>query len=172
MKKSFHKIKRGLINISDQGINVGIIVIFIGIVAAGGTYVYNKFFAVNEVNVISNIINEVRNMGDGSGGYGTANYNQAIISSEAISSKVKYSGTTIYNHSGGTITVLGANTGFSVTSTALTKKECINLASQLGTSDMATTKINSTSITGAVTTIAATAACTSDANTVAFTTKS
>ncbi|MDI8746443.1 hypothetical protein MJM83_34525, partial [Salmonella enterica subsp. enterica serovar Montevideo] len=42
----------------------------------------------NETNVISNIINEVRNMGEGNGGYGTANYNQAIINSEAISSKV------------------------------------------------------------------------------------
>ncbi|KAF0778548.1 hypothetical protein L246_34675, partial [Salmonella enterica subsp. enterica serovar Worthington str. BCH-5715] len=70
----------------------------------------SKFWAVNETNVISNIINEVRNMGEGNGGYGTANYNQAIINSEAISSKVKYSGTTIYNHSGGTITVVGANT--------------------------------------------------------------
>ncbi len=61
-------------------------------------------------------------MGEGNGGYGTANYNQAIINSEAISSKVKYSGTTIYNHSGGTITVVGANTGFTVTSTGLSKR--------------------------------------------------
>ncbi|EIK1335786.1 conjugal transfer protein, partial [Salmonella enterica] len=86
--------------------------------------------------------------------------------------KVKTSGTTIYNHSGGTITVVGANTGFTVTSTGLSKKECITLASQLGTSDMATTKINSSTINGIVSTIEATAACTTDSNTVALTTKS
>ncbi len=45
------------------------------------------------------------------------------------------------------------------------------MASQLGTADMASTKINSTSITGVVSTIAATAACSSDSNTVAFTTR-
>ncbi len=116
------KVKRGLINITDQSVNMGIIFIVPGIVAAVGYTVYSKFWAVNETNVISNIINEVRNMGEGNGGYGTANYNQAIINSEAISSKVKYSGTTIYNHSGGTITVVGANTGFTVTSTGLSKR--------------------------------------------------
>lgn len=116
------KVKRGLINITDQSVNMGIIFIVLGIVAAVGYTVYSKFWAVNETNVISNIINEVRNMGEGNGGYGTANYNQAIINSEAISSKVKYSGTTIYNHSGGTITVVGANTGFTVTSTGLSKR--------------------------------------------------
>ncbi len=116
------KVKRGLINITDQSVNMGIIFIVTGIVAAVGYTVYSKFWAVNETNVISNIINEVRNMGEGNGGYGTANYNQAIINSEAISSKVKYSGTTIYNHSGGTITVVGANTGFTVTSTGLSKR--------------------------------------------------
>lgn len=116
------KVKHGLINITDQSVNMGIIFIVLGIVAAVGYTVYSKFWAVNETNVISNIINEVRNMGEGNGGYGTANYNQAIINSEAISSKVKYSGTTIYNHSGGTITVVGANTGFTVTSTGLSKR--------------------------------------------------
>lgn len=165
------KVKRGLINITDQSVNMGVIFLVLGIVAAVGYTVYSKFWAVNETNVISNIINEVRNMGEGNGGYGTANYNQAIINSEAISSKVKYSGTTIYNHSGGTITVVGANTGFTVTSTGLSKKDCINMSSQLGTADMASTKINSTSVTGVVSTIAATAACTSDSNTVAFTTR-
>lgn len=167
----FYKIKRGMINISDQSVNIGIIFIVLGFVAAMGYAVYSKFWAINETNVISNIINEVRNMGEGNGGYGTSNYNQAIINSEAISSKVKYSGTTIYNHAGGTITVVGANTGFTVTSTELSKKDCINMSSQLGTADMASTKINSTSITGTVSTIAATAACSSDSNTVAFTTK-
>lgn len=165
------QIKRGLINITDQGMNMSVIFIVLGIVAAVGYGVISKFWAVNETNVISNIISEVRGMGEGNGGYGTVNYNQAIIDSEGISSKVKYSGSTIYNHSGGTITVVGANTGFTVTSTGLSKKDCINMSSQLGTPDMASTKINSTSVYGMVSTLAATAACSSDSNTVAFTTK-
>ena len=167
----FFKLKRGMINISDQGVNMAIIFTVVGIVAAIGYNVYSKFWALNETNTVSNIINEMRNMGEGNGGYGTSNYNQALINSEAISSKVRYSGTTIYNHGGGTITVVGANTGFTVTSTALSKKDCINLASQLGTSDMSSTKINSTSLSGTVSTSEATAACSSDSNTVAFTTK-
>ncbi len=56
------KVKRGLINITDQSVNMGIIFIVTGIVAAVGYTVYSKFWAVNETNVISNIINEVRNM--------------------------------------------------------------------------------------------------------------
>lgn len=164
-------IKRGLINISDQGVNMGIIFTAVGIIAAIGYALFSKFWAVNETNVVSNIITEVRNMGDGSGGYGTSNYNLALINSGAISSKVKYSGSTIYNHSGGTIMVVGANTGFTVTSTGLSKKDCINMTTQLGTADMATTMINSSSINGIVSTLDATSACSSDSNTISFTTR-
>ncbi|EDS7336261.1 conjugal transfer protein, partial [Salmonella enterica subsp. enterica serovar Pomona] len=56
--------------------------------------------------------------------------------------------------------------------TMLSNKDCINLAQKLGTSEMASTKINSQSFTGEVTAVMATSACTTDSNTVAFTTKS
>lgn len=107
-----------------------------------------------------------------SSGYGTSDYNQALISSGALPSNVSYSGSTINNRSGGVITVKGAGIGFTITDTKLSNKDCINLAQKMGTTEMASTKINSQSFTGEVTAVMATSACTTDSNTVAFTTKS
>jgi hypothetical protein len=164
-------LKRGIANITDSVISLGLMLVIIAVVM-GLSYVgYTKFYAANEVTLISNLINETKNM-RASSGYGTSDYNQALISSGALPSSVAYSGSTISNRSGGTITVKGAGIGFTVTDTMLSNKDCINLTQKLGTSEMASTKINSQSFTGEVTAVMATSACTTDSNTVAFTTKS
>lgn len=164
-------IKRGIANITDSVSSLGIMLVLIAAVMALVYLGYSKFYATNEVTVISNLINETKNM-RASSGYGTSDYNQALINAGALPSTVAYSGSTINNRSGGTITVKGAGVGFTVTDTMLSNKDCINLSQKLGTSEMASTKINSQSFTGEVTAVMATSACTTDSNTVVFTTKS
>ncbi|WOI84534.1 MULTISPECIES: type 4 pilus major pilin [Enterobacteriaceae] len=165
------KIKRGIANITDSVSSLGITMVLIAAVAALMYLGYSKFYATNEVTVISNLINETKNMRANSG-YGTSDYNQALINAGALPSTVAYSGSTISNRSGGTISVKGAGVGFTITDTMLSNKDCINLSQKLGTSEMASTKINSQSFTGEVTAVMATSACTTDSNTVVFTTKS
>lgn len=163
--------KRGIANITDSVVSIGITLVIIAVVMALSYVGYNKFYAANEVTLISNLINETKNM-RASSGYGTSDYNQALISAGALPSNVSYSGSTINNRSGGKITVKGAGVGFTITDTMLSNKDCINLAQKLGTTEMASTKINSQSFTGEVTAVMATSACTTDSNTVVFTTKS
>lgn len=164
-------IKRGIANITDSITSIGIMLVLISAVMALAYVGYSELYAANEVTIISNIINETTNM-RASSGYGTSDYNQAIINSGALPSNVSYSGNIINNRSGGTITVTGTGEGFTVTDTMLSNKDCINLAQKLGTSEMATTKINSQTFTGEVTAVMATTACTTDSNTIVFTTKS
>ncbi len=164
-------IKRGIANITDSVVSIGITLVIVAVVMGLGYIAYNKFYAANEVTMISNLINETKNMRSSSG-YGTSDYNLALINAGALPSNVAYSGSTINNRSGGTITVKGAGIGFTITDTSLSNKDCINLAQKLGTSEMASTKINSQTYTGEVTAVMATASCTTDNNTVAFTTKS
>lgn len=164
-------IKRGIANITDSVVSIGVTLVLIAAVMGFSYLAYSKFYATTEVTVISNLINDTKNL-RGTGGYGTSDYNQALINGGSIPSTYSYSGSTINNRSGGTITVKGSGVGFTVTDTMLSNKDCINLAQKLGTSDMASTQINSQTYTGEVTSIMATSACTSDSNTIVFTTKS
>ncbi|EGH9360824.1 conjugal transfer protein [Salmonella enterica] len=164
-------IKRGIANITDAVTALGVTLVLIAVVMALSYLAYTKFYAANEVTIISNLINETRNM-RASTGYGSSDYNQALINAGALPSNVASSGSTINNRSGGNITVKGSGVGFTVTDTMLSNKDCINLTQKLGTSEMASTKINSQSFTGEVTAVMATSACTTDSNTVVFTTKS
>lgn len=163
--------KRGIANITDSVVSIGITLAIVAVVMAFSYVGYNKFFAANEVTVITNIINDVKNMRSASG-YGTDDYNLAIIKNGTLPSTYATSGSTISNRSGGTISIKGNGNGFTVTDTSLTNKDCINLSQRIGTSEMASTKINSQSFTGEVTAVMASTACTTDSNTVVFTTKS
>lgn len=164
-------VKHGIANITDSLSSIGMMLVVITFILALGWVVYSKYFSISEVTVLNNIITQTREM-RASNGYGTSDYNQALISSGAVPTTVATSGSTITNRSGGQITVKGAGVGFTVTDTMLSNKDCISIAQKLGTADMASTKINSQSYTGEVTTVMATSSCTTDSNTIVFTTKS
>lgn len=164
------KVKRGVANITDSVVALGIALVLIGVVLGLSYIAYNKFYATTEVTLITNLITETK-QSRSSNGYGTSDYTTMLIQSGAVPKSSVSSGK-IVNRSGGEITVKGTGVGFTVTDTQLANSDCIRLASQLGTSEMASTKINGQSITGEVTAVAATAACTTDSNTVIFTTKS
>ncbi|EME1983900.1 conjugal transfer protein, partial [Cronobacter sakazakii] len=106
--------KRGIANITDSLSSLGIMLVLIAAVMALVYMGYSKYYATNEVTVISNLINETKNM-RASNGYGTSDYNQALINAGALPSTVATSGSTINNRSGGTITVKGAGVGFTIT---------------------------------------------------------
>lgn len=163
--------KRGIANITDAVTSLGIMLVIIGIVLSLGIVAYYKLYGTTEVTLVSTLINETRQL-RASNGYGTTDYSEALIASGAVPNTVTVTGNKIYNRSGGIVAVKGNGVGFTVTDADLSSKDCIKLAQSLGTSDMASTKINNQSLTGEVTAADATAACTSDKNTVVFTTKS
>lgn len=164
-------LKRGIANITDAVTSLGIMLVIIGIVLSLGIVAYYKLYGTTEVTLVSTLINETRQL-RASNGYGTTDYSEALIASGAVPNTVTVTGNKIYNRSGGIVAVKGNGVGFTVTDADLSSKDCIKLAQSLGTSDMASTKINNQSLTGEVTAADATTACTSDKNTVVFTTKS
>lgn len=163
--------KRGIANITDAVISLSIMLVIIGIVLSLSIVAYYKLYATTEVTLISTLINETRQL-RASNGYGTTDYSEALIASGAVPNTVTVSGNKIYNRSGGIVEIKGNGVGFSVTDADLSAKDCIKLAQSLGTADMASTQINNQSLSGEVTAADATAACSSDKNTVVFTTKS
>ncbi|MGS0741438.1 type 4 pilus major pilin [Glaciimonas sp. GG7] len=65
----------------------------------------------------------------GQGGYGTASMNQALISSKKIPSTMTVSGSTINTVWGGTVTVTGNNTNFTIAITNMNEDICTSLLS-------------------------------------------
>lgn len=59
------------------------------------------------------------------GTYGAVSLNSALISAKKVPATLPVSGTTISNQWGGTITVTGAGTSFTVTSSAMPKDACM-----------------------------------------------
>lgn len=164
------KLKRGIANTTDSSASIGIMLVIVVLVLSIVYAAYNKFYAMAEVTLITNIVTETK-QSRSSNGYGTSDYTTMLIQSGSLPKNSVSSGK-IVNRSGGEITVKGAGTGFTVTDTLLSNSDCIKVAQQLGTSDMSSTKINGQSFTGEVTAVSATAACSTDSNTVVFTTKS
>lgn len=163
--------KRGIASITDFITSVGGQLVMIAIVLATGIIAYYKLYATSEVTLINTLINETRQLRSNNG-YGTVDYSASLIASGSVPSNVTISGGKIYNRSGGLVTVKGNGIGFTVTDAGLSIKDCVKVAQSIGTPDLQSTKINNQSITGEVTAAAATTACTSDSNTVIFTTKS
>lgn len=164
-------LKKGIANITDSGVSIAIALFLISLVAGFAYVVWGNVGKTSEVSLLNNIIMETRGM-ISSSGYGTADYVPALIAGGSIPSNVTVNGGKIYNKSGGNITVVGNGIGFIVTDSQLSKRDCVGVATGIGTADLQSTKINNTSITGEVSAAAATTACSTDSNSVVFTTKS
>lgn len=169
--KNVKSMKKGIAGITDSGVSVAISLFLITMVAAIAYVVWNNVNKASEVSVVNNLILQTRSMVSGNG-YGTADYVPALIAGGNIPSNVTVSGGKLYNKSGGTITVVGNGIGFIVTDNGLSKKSCVGLATSVGTADLQSTKINGTTITGEVTAASATTACSTESNTLTFTTNS
>ncbi|TNV16093.1 conjugal transfer protein [Buttiauxella sp. B2] len=165
-------LKKGISNIFDSGVSVAITLVLLGLALGAGWVLFNKVYGATEVSLVSTIISETKQL-RAANGYGTSDYVPALIKGGSISTTTTISGNQIYNKSGGVVTVTGSGVGFIVAETLLSDKDCIKLATQFGTTDMASTTINGTAFTTAVDAVTATGACSgSDKNSISFKTKS
>ncbi|MFC6299101.1 type 4 pilus major pilin [Pseudomonas spelaei] len=79
-------------------------------------------------------------------------------------------GTTLSNRWNGSVTVVSNGMTFTITETNLPKNACITLASNMAKDKQTTTAINGgAAIAGEITAVAASASCSSDKNTIAWT---
>ncbi|MBP2157391.1 type 4 pilus major pilin [Erwinia rhapontici] len=163
--------KKGISSITDTMSSLSVQLILLGIVLVGAVYAYYKLTSTNEVTLMTNIVNETRSM-RASNGYGTSDYVPALISSDSISKNYNVTDSKIYNKSGGLVTVTGNGLGFTIVNAGLPRRDCMKVAQSIGSADLSSTKINSTSISGEVTAVDAASACVDGSNTLTFTTKS
>ncbi|AVF38202.1 type 4 pilus major pilin [Rahnella sikkimica] len=163
--------KKGISNITDSISALGITVLLIGAVLAAVTIAYYLLNSTSQVTLLTSVISETRNLRN-SDGYGTADYVPALVAGGSIARNYNVTNGKIYNKSGGLITITGNGLGFIVVDNGEPQRDCVKVAKSIGTADMASTQINSTTITGEVTAADAATACVDGNNTLTFTTKS
>lgn len=165
------KLNRGLSNITDLLSSQSAVIVFIGVVLTLAALVYFMFNTTTEVSLLSTVINETRNLRS-SDGYGTDDYVPALVKGGNIAKSYTVMNGHIYNKSGGLLTVTGNGVGFIVTDSQLPQGQCLKIAKAIGTADLLSTQINSTTFTGEVTAAEAASACVDGNNTLTFTTRS
>lgn len=104
-------------------------------------------------------------------GYATAGTNLVppLINLEGTAG-MSINGTTLSNRWNGAVTVVSNGMTFTITETKLPKSACITLASNMAKDKQTTTAINGgTAVAGEITAVAASTSCSSDANTIAWT---
>ncbi|OPK03012.1 type 4 pilus major pilin [Pseudomonas gessardii] len=104
-------------------------------------------------------------------GYATAGTNLApsLINLEGTGG-MSINGTSLSNRWNGAVTIVSNGMTFTITESNLPKNACITLASNMAKDKQTTTAINGgTAIAGEITAVAAATSCSSDANTIAWT---
>ncbi|WP_313397396.1 type 4 pilus major pilin [Acinetobacter variabilis] len=164
--------KKGLMSTTDANVGWGMMIGGLALVViVAGVLVY-KIATASDMTTYATILTETKNFRP-SNGYGTSDYVPTLINANVLPKSVSIQSNKIYNKAGGEITVVGAGVGFTMTSTKVSRGDCISTAQRYSILDMSSTKINGTSFTGEVTAPDANAACTSgNNNTIAFTTNS
>ncbi|MGP0172697.1 type 4 pilus major pilin [Pseudomonas sp. NCHU5208] len=126
--------------------------------------------AIEQSN-ISTLIANTKKL-KGSTGYGTAGQNlvPSLIAIEGAGS-MGVSGTTLVNQWNGGVTVVSNGMTFTITESGVPKSACITLATKVAKDRQTTTSINGGSATtGEVHATTATTSCSSDANSITWTT--
>ena len=163
-------LKKGIFNISDSSISWGMAFVGLAAVAAAGVTLYIKVYSTSAVTTMNTILNETKNLRI-STGYGTGDLVPALIRSGSIPKDVSIVGNKIYNSTGGKITVVGNGTGYIATTIGIKETDCMKLGTTFGNGDVASIKINSTTVAGEISPAQAAAACVPGKNnTVSFTT--
>ncbi|WP_339050591.1 type 4 pilus major pilin [Candidatus Hamiltonella endosymbiont of Tuberolachnus salignus] len=166
-----NSLKKGIFNISDASIGWGMAFVGLAMVAAAGMGLYVKVYSTSAVSSINTLLNETQSLRS-STGYGTVNLVPALIRSGAIPKGISIVGDTLFNASGGAITVTGSGIGFIVSTAGMNEKDCMKLATTLSNGDIATVRINSApAMTGEISPAQASSACVAGRNnTMTFTT--
>lgn len=164
-------LKKGIIDTTDINMTMMVRIFIVVVVISAAAVVFWKSRAISDINLINTVINEMRQNRDPDGYKASTDYSAVLIKSGAIPTNVTIANGQIYNGAGQPLQITGAGVGFKVASPGLSDKECMNLATKLGTADMASTQINGQTFTSAVTSLNANNACTGDSNSVTFNTR-
>jgi type II secretory pathway pseudopilin PulG len=124
----------------------------------------------DELQNISSIITNTRQLKTQSG-YGPTGTNliPVLITGEGIPENMQKSGNTVSNVWGGAVTSVSTGSGYTITYASVPDSNCIFLATKSANSNSLSIRINGgTAITGEVTAIAATSACTSGTNSLSW----
>jgi hypothetical protein len=134
-----------------------------------------KMFGNTDVTIeqsnISTLIANTKKL-KGSNGYGTSGQNlvPSLINVEGTGS-MGISGTSLTNQWNGAVTVVSNGMTFTISESNVPKSACIILAAGVAKGKQTTTTINGASaVTGEVMAVAASTSCSSDSNTIAWTT--
>jgi prepilin-type N-terminal cleavage/methylation domain len=145
-------------------------VIIVGVAVAGIKGVFGKSDVSTDIQGIASLQTAAKGLRS-KGGYGTSGTNlvPSLIAMGAVPNTLTLSDNNILNAWGGSVAVNSTGPGFTITSAGIPKDACIEEAATLSLGAL-NTKINSSAaVTGEMTKVAATAACTSDSNTIVWT---
>ncbi len=136
----------------------------------GWRMVGNSDVTIEQSN-ISTLISSTKKL-KGSTGYGGSGQDlvPSLITVEGTGS-MGISGTTLVNQWNGTVTVVSNGMTFTITNSSVPKSACVTLATKVAKDKQTTTTINGGSATsGEILATAATTSCSTDTNTIAWTT--
>jgi len=109
-----------------------IAVVIVGAVALYG----NASSSANSVTMVKDVMalrSATQTLFQGQGGYGAASLNATLITANKVPGDLSVSGTTISTPLGGTITVTGATTAFTIAVTNVPADVCTQLLTNLNT---------------------------------------
>ncbi|WP_332690691.1 type 4 pilus major pilin [Devosia sp.] len=148
-----------------------IVAIGIGLAVSRGAGLFGSSNVGEEQSNLATLTTNTRAL-KGSNGYGTSGTNlvPSLIAVNGVPKNMSVVSGVLYNVYGGSVTVASTGMGFTITSSSLPKDACIALATRVAKNQYEQTKINSGSaVSGEVTTVSATTACSSSANTITWT---
>lgn len=147
-----------------------VVAIGIGLAVSRGGSLFGSSDISEEQGNYATLVNNTRALKDRNG-YGTSGTDlvPSLIATNGIPKNMSVVSGVLYNTYGGAVSITSTGIGFTMTSSSLPKDACVTLAKS-SRSDRELTRINSgSSITGDVTTVAATSACSGATNTIAWT---
>ncbi len=158
-------------------IEVLVVLLVGGIIIAGAAYGIDRLLSssslTDEIKNINQLMVNTKNLRSTSG-YGAAatDLTTSLVAIKGIPAGMPVVSGVIKNSWGGDVSVLSTGSAFSITYASVPKDPCIKLATKLSnTAGFATTKINSTAaVSGEVTSAAAITGCSTESNTLLWTT--
>lgn len=154
---------------------LGVILVIGILVAAGAAALYtlsSKGSQADDTKNIQLLIANIRDTRD-IDGYGTGDLLPSLITGKNVPTNMTISGNSVANAWGGAVTVTGSGLSYTVSSAQVPQSECIKEAMAISRGGRLTTSINGgSSVSGPMTKAQATTGCSSDSNTIAFTSNS
>ncbi|WP_313025492.1 type 4 pilus major pilin [Pseudomonas lopnurensis] len=167
---ALHRAQRGFLSI-DGAFWLMLIAVALGFIMLGGWRMIGTSDVAIEQSNISTLMTSAKKL-KGTSGYGTSGQNlvPSLIAIDGTGS-MRISGSSLFNQWNGAVTVVSNGMTFTITEGNVPKSACITLTTKVAKDPQTSTAINGgTAATGEVPSTTATSSCSSDANTIAWTT--